>query len=211
MTGVRLKFCGLSRPEEIDAANEARPDYVGFVFAESRRRVTKETAARLRRRLNAGIIPVGVFTRRPVSEIVCLAESGAMEAVQLHGDWTDEEITRIRNRTGRPVIRAFSVRSEKDVVMAQAAAKLDAVDYLLLDGPSPGSGAAFDRRLLTGRRFSTPFFLAGGITVETLGNALAVRPFAVDLSGGIETDGLKDRMKMMTIAQKIRQTTKEKS
>jgi len=197
---TRIKICGLSRPQDIEYANQLAPDYIGFVFAESRRRVTPEQAARLREGLREGIVPVGVFVNAPPEAVAGLLEDGTIDMAQLHGAEDEAYLARLRRLTEKPVIKAFSVRSSADLARALAAS----ADYILLDNGAGGTGESFDWSLLRG--FPRPFFLAGGLTPETAREAIdAANPFAVDVSSGVETGGVKDFEKMRRFAAAVRE------
>lgn len=196
---VRIKICGLSREEDIEYANQVMPDYIGFVFWEhSRRYVSHERAAMLRRSLKSEIQAVGVFVDAPPEEIVSLLREGVIDMAQLHGEETEEEIQYLQAVTGRPVMKAVKVRSRRDVE-----AWLDSsAEYLLFDS-GMGSGIAFDWGLLAD--VPRDFFLAGGLKPENLEQAVdTVRPFAVDLSSGVETGGFKDLGKMRRAVTAVR-------
>ena len=196
---VKIKICGLSRPCDIDAVNEFGPDYIGFVFAESRRRVTPEQALALRRRLRPGIVPVGVFVDEDVGNIVSLANSGVIEMVQLHGSEDEGTVRRIKKLTGKPVIKAVAVQNRGEAEKWNGSA----ADFLLLDHIGGGTGEHFDWNLIG--KPSKPFFLAGGIGPEIAVKAVkTVHPYAIDASSGVETDGLKDRYKIQDLVRRIR-------
>lgn len=197
---VKIKICGLSREEDIHYANQVIPDYIGFVFWEhSRRYVSHERAAMLRRTLRPGIQAVGVFVDAPPEEVVSLLRAGVIDMAQLHGEETEEDIRYLQEVTGNPVIKAVKVRNRLDVE-----ASLDsAADYLLFDS-GMGSGVAFDWGLLAD--IPREFFLAGGLKPENLKQAVeTVMPYAVDLSSGVETEGFKDRDKMQQAVTVVRQ------
>lgn len=196
---MRLKICGLFRPEDIGYANQVRPDYIGFVFWEkSRRRVSREQAALLKNMLAPGIQAVGVFVDAPCGEVTELLKAGVIDMAQLHGDETEEDIQYIKAVTGRPVIKAVRVKRRPDVE-----AWLDSsADYLLFDS-GMGSGVSFDWGLLEG--VERDFFLAGGLNAENLREALEkTAPFCVDLSSGVETEGLKDLEKIQEVAKIVK-------
>lgn len=196
---VKIKICGLSREEDMEYANQITPDYIGFVFWEpSRRYVTHERAAELRRLLKPEIPAVGVFVDAPPEEIGSLLEEGVIDMAQLHGSETEEDIRYLQAVTGKPVIKAVKVKSRFDVE-----AWLDSqADYLLFDS-GMGSGEAFDWNLLTD--IPREFFLAGGLNPENLRQAAeTVRPYAVDLSSGVETGGVKDKVKMQQAVTAVR-------
>ncbi|MDR0381448.1 MAG: phosphoribosylanthranilate isomerase [Oscillospiraceae bacterium] len=186
---AKIKICGLWREQDIEYANETGPDYIGFVFARSRRRVSAARAAALRARLRPGIVPVGVFVDAPAEEIAALCAGGVIEAVQCHGRETDGEVAALRARCRVPVIRAVRVGE----IAGPCAADSGAADFLLFDSGA-GSGRPFDWRRLEAPR--APYFLAGGIGLDNLARALALDPYGVDISSGAETNGVKDLQKM---------------
>ena len=195
---VRFKFCGLSRPEDIEAANEIRPDYVGFVFAPSSRQVTREQAARLRQLLSPEIQTVGVFVNADMKEILSLVGGEhtppVIDLIQLHGDENAEYIRQLKQFTDCPVIKAVRVQSREDIERADRLP----CDYLLLDtytkGKYGGSGIRFDWSLIP--PLIHPFFLAGGISADNAEKAGKTGAFCLDVSSAIETDGRKDPQKM---------------
>lgn len=197
---IRIKLCGLTRPCDIEAVNDLRPDYIGFVFAKkSRRYVSPEQAAELKSLLRPGILAVGVFVDEEIGQITALLSSGVIDLAQLHGGEDETCIERMRERTDRPIIKAFRVEGEEDIEKAQASAG----DYVLLDSGGGGTGKAFDRELLA--RIDRPYFLAGGLDASTVGEAVKRwRPYAVDVSSGIETDGVKDAEKMRRFMEAVR-------
>jgi len=196
---TKLKICGLSREADMEYANKTMPDYIGFVFWEhSRRYVSPERAAALRRLLSPGIQAVGVFVDAPLKEIISLLENEVIDMAQLHGDETEEDIQYLKAVTGKPVMKAVKVRGRCDVeVWLDSSA-----DYLLFDS-GMGSGVTFDWGLLAD--IERDFFLAGGVNMENIRQAVeTVRPFAIDLSSGVETEGLKDLAKMRRVAEALR-------
>ncbi|WOC32404.1 MULTISPECIES: phosphoribosylanthranilate isomerase [Caproicibacterium] len=195
---TKIKICGLTRPQDIEAVNAARPDFAGFVFAEkSRRRVTPAQAAALRRALRFGIVPVGVFANQPVQEILSMLSAGTIAVAQLHGQEPEEMVRQIQ-QAGFPVIRAFRVQSAADA----ARALNSTADVLLLDSGS-GSGRTFDWNLIPDIR--RPWFLAGGLCAENAAEAVRqVRPWGADVSSGVETDGVKDAAKIAELIRRIR-------
>lgn len=200
MDGTKIKICGLSRSEDIGFANQVCPDYIGFVFWEhSRRYVNRERAGQLKKSLSAGIRSVGVFVDAPSDEVVRLLEEGVIDMAQLHGDETEEDIQYIKAATARPVIKAVKVKNRYDVE-----AWLDSsADYLLFDS-GMGSGVPFDWELLRG--VDREFFLAGGLNAGNLGAAVeSLHPYAVDLSSGVETGGVKDPAKMREAVRLVRE------
>lgn len=196
---TRIKLCGLSRPCDIEAANVLQPEYIGFVFApKSRRYVTPERAADLKRLLAPGIRAVGVFVGEAPETVAQLLGSGVIDMAQLHGDEDDAYIGRLKRLTDRPIIKAFRV--ENEACMAEA--EHSPVDLVLLDSGA-GTGKAFDWRFI--RNIRRPYFLAGGLDACSVREAVRMlHPFAVDVSSGIETDGRKDEKKMAAFVAAVR-------
>ena len=196
---TKIKFCGLSRICDIEAANALMPDYIGFVFAgRSRRYVSKSTARELKRYLDPAIQAVGVFVNEDPDTVAGYLEEGVIDIAQLHGSEDEGYLARLRAKTDRPVIQAFRVESEADVQRAGQST----ADFLLLDSGA-GTGTTFDWKLTL--RTQRPFFLAGGLSPENVENAVReLRPYAVDVSSGIETDGRKDRNKMAAFFAAVR-------
>ena len=188
---TKIKLCGLSRECDIMAANELRPEYIGFVFApKSRRYVSAEKAARLKGLLDRDITAVGVFVNEAPEVIAGLLDSGVIQLAQLHGTENDAYIMALRAMTGKPVIKAFSIRTEADAARAEQSS----ADFILLDAGA-GTGTVFDWRLIQGVK--RPYFLAGGLGPENVAQAIeALGPYGVDVSSGIETNGEKDKQKM---------------
>ena len=196
---TRIKLCGLSRLCDVDAVNDLRPEYVGFVFWEkSRRYVAPELAASLRKNLAAGIQAVGVFVDECPERIAALTGQGVIDVVQLHGSEDNAYISRLRTLTNTPIIQAFRVSSPQDL----AEARESTADFVMLDS-GKGTGSLFDWSIVHG--FARPFFLAGGLTPENVAAAIhEINPFAVDVSSGIETQGVKDRAKMTAFVESVR-------
>lgn len=200
---TKIKICGLMRPEDIEAVNFAKPDYIGFVFAKGRKRtVTHETAKKLKSMLNPQIKAVGVFLDNGADEVLSLADSGIIDIIQLHGKEDSEYIRYIRSHTDKPIIKAVSVRDEEDVLSAD---KLG-VDYLLLDTYKKniigGTGEVFDWNIIP--KIDKPFFLAGGINEDNIKAALRFGAYCLDVSSGAETDGKKDRAKIINLVNTVR-------
>lgn len=198
---IKIKLCGLTRPSDIETANLLHPDYVGFVFAkESRRYVSPERVKTLKELLHPDILAVGVFVDEDAEAVATWLSSGIIDMAQLHGGEDEAYLKRLREMTGRPIIKAFSVKETHDIEKANSST----ADFVLLDAEGGGTGTAFDRELLTG--ISRPFFLAGGLDADTVGEAVRRwRPYAVDVSSGIETDGVKDAEKMQDFVKIVRE------
>ena len=188
---TKLKLCGLSRECDIAAVNKLKPDLVGFVFAKkSKRYVSPERAAQLRALLAPGILAAGVFVNEPVESVAGLLDRGVIDVAQLHGSEDDAYIASLRVLTDKPIFRAFKIKSEDDLPAIESCT----ADLVLLDSGA-GTGKTFDWSLVQSVR--RPYFLAGGLDPENVADAIAaLHPYGVDVSSGIETDGVKDEVKM---------------
>lgn len=201
-SSVKIKICGLRRPEDIEAVNFFQPDYVGFIveFPKSFRSVTAEELNRLTAKLDKNITAVGVFVNAPEELPAQLLNEGIIGMAQLHGQEDEDYIRRLRTLTDKPLIKAFSVRSEEDIKKAVKSS----ADYILLDQGSGGTGKVFDWSLI--QEMNRPFFLAGGIGPDNLERAIQeIHPYAVDLSSSVETDRWKDPEKIRQVVDIVRQ------
>ena len=196
---TQIKLCGLRRPEDIEAANRLKPEYIGFVFArKSKRYVDPKTALSLKKSLSPSINAVGVFVNEELSVVADLLNRGIIDVAQLHGSESEEYITELKKATGKPVIRAFKVANPEDVAVAVESS----ADHILLDAGA-GDGVTFDWSIV--KNVERPYFLAGGLNPLNVAEAVeAVHPFAVDVSSGIETDGFKDIDKMAAFMKAVR-------
>jgi len=197
---TRIKLCGLTRACDIEWANALMPDYIGFVFAQrSRRFVLPERARAMRESLDSGIRAVGVFVNEAPEVVAALLNDGVIDIAQLHGGEDAAYINTLRRLTDKPLIQAFRV----DAPEALDRARRSEADAVLLDNGAGGTGTAFDWALL--KAFDRPYFLAGGLEAGNVGQAIrALHPFAVDVSSGIETDGVKDLIKMTAFVDAVR-------
>ena len=196
---TKIKFCGLTGDCDLEAANELRPEYIGFVFApKSKRYVTPERAAELKRQLAAGIKAVGVFVNDDLYHVAELLNRGIIDIAQLHGSEDEEYIGHLRQLTGKPIIRAYRIKTAEDIAEAEKCT----ADHVLLDSGA-GTGEMFDWKLI--KNMKRPYFLAGGLSPDNVENAVEqLSPYAVDVSSGIETDGVKDKAKMAAFAAAVR-------
>lgn len=198
MTGI--KICGLFRREDIDYVNESAPDYAGFIldFPKSRRNISIEQAVSLRNRLSRDIRAVCVFVDQPMENIIRAAGLIRPHVIQLHGNEDDRYIAEIREKTGLPVWKAFRIRNRADL----ADAEKSAADAVLLDN-GYGTGEAFDWSAAA--EFRRPFILAGGLTPENIPEAKTrLHPAILDISSGVETNGVKDREKIAAAVRAAR-------
>ena len=196
---TKIKLCGLSRPQDIQAANELRADYIGFVFSPgSRRYVSPRQALTLKSLLSPQIHAVGVFVYEEIEKVARLLNSGVIDMAQLHGGEDEDYIRRLRGLTGKPIIQAFRITSDRDVLRAESSI----ADHVLLDSGA-GTGTTFDWALI--RQIKRPYFLAEGLDIHNVKNAVdQLEPYAVDVSSGIETGGVKDPAKMAAFVAAVR-------
>lgn len=202
---TKIKLCGLTRKCDIEAANELKVDYIGFVFAKkSRRYIEPDRAKELKAILLPEIKAVGVFVDETPEIIAELLGTGVIDIAQLHGKEDDVYFRELKHMTDAPIIKAFRIDGEADIYRA----KTSAADYVLLDSGTGGTGSSFDWSLIQG--LDRPYFLAGGLHKYNVGEAVRLlHPYAVDVSSGIETDGLKDRDKMVEFTAIVRKENKD--
>jgi len=195
----KIKICGLTRHCDIEAVNAAKPDYIGFVFAESRRKVTPQQARELRSVLHRNIIPVGVFVDETIENILALVRGGVIDVIQLHGAEDEKFIEALKSETSTPIIKAVSIQKKGDAQKW----KDSAADYLLLDHKGGGTGETFDWDLIG--EIKKPFFLAGGLNLENVAEAIKKNlPYAVDTSSGVEiSPGIKCPEKIKDFVNQI--------
>lgn len=200
MSDAKIKICGLTRLVDIEAANALLPDYIGFVFWErSKRNVTKEQALELKNKLDSRIKAVGVFVDAEIDFIADLVSCGIIDVAQLHGSEDEYYILQLRERLGgAEIIKAFNINKIESFDEAEKSS----ADHIMIDS-GKGSGITFDWSKL--ERLERPYFLAGGLSTENISEVLAgIKPFAVDVSSGVETDGLKDASKMKRFVESVR-------
>lgn len=187
---TKVKMCGLRRSEDIMYANSILPNFIGYVFApKSKRFITAEQAVGFTKLLDSRIIPVGVFVNEPVENVIGIFNSGAIKIAQLHGNESEDYIAKLHGEN-IPIIKAFIVKTKDDVEAAESSP----ADHILLDA-GMGDGRQFSYELLNDIR--RPYFLAGGLDTQNISAAVSMlKPYAVDVSSGIETDGFKDFNKM---------------
>ncbi len=197
---VKIKICGLKRLEDIEIVNKYKPDYMGFVFADSKRKVSHELASELKDNLDSDIVSVGVFVDAGQDEILELFDNGIIDVAQLHGSENEDYIIGLKDKTDNKlkIINAIEMSEEVDLdIYADTQA-----DFLLLDS-GKGSGKTFDWRLIS-KNLKKEFFLAGGLDVSNICQAIEeFKPYAVDLSSSLETEGYKDENKIKEIMEVI--------
>ena len=191
---TKVKICGLSTASAVETACQAGADYIGFVFAESRRRVSLEQAQKLTALVPPAVRKVGVFVSPSLAELEEAISVANLDLVQIHGDFDEELLTQI----GRPVIRAYQVKGDLEDISQEAA-------YLLFDAPLAGSGQTFDWQTFDRSQINQPFFIAGGLHAGNVREAIQhFAPYAVDVSSGVETDGQKDLEKITEFIERVK-------
>lgn len=200
MADVRVKICGLKRPEEVIAAAEAGAAYCGFVFfPKSPRNVTIEQAAELALAAPIGLAKVALVVDPDDALLDEITAKVPLDMIQLHGKETPERVRQVKSRYGLPVMKAVGIASAEDVENLDPYE--DVADQILVDAKKPkdgelpgGNGLAFDWRLIAGRAWRAPWMLAGGLTPENVAQAVALTGARqVDLSSGVESaPGVKD-------------------
>ena len=204
---VKIKICGLTRECDADAVNAAMPDYAGLVFYEkSRRCLTAEQAHKIRLRLSDGIKTAGVFVNMPVEKIAELVKSVPLDIAQLHGEETNTDIDRLK--TLCPTLEIWKAARVGDDFDKNSLKEYSSADRLLLDAYVEGyggEGKKIEDDKLDGIDLSR-IMLAGGLNAGNISDAIhTFRPYGVDVSSGVETDGLKDEVKIKEIVDIVRE------
>ena len=191
---TKVKICGLSTKEAVKTAVSAGADYIGFVFAPSKRQVTLEQAAELAEIIPSHIQKVGVFVSPSRTELLEAVDKVGLDFVQVHGQVVDKLFENLPCGS----IQAVQVDGNGHVPNSQA-------DYLLFDAPIAGSGQTFDWGQLDTTELAQPFFIAGGLNEDNVARAIQhFSPFAVDVSSGVETDGQKDHEKIRRFIERVK-------
>ena len=191
---TKVKICGLSTKEAVETAVSAGADYIGFIFAPSKRQVILEQAAELAKLIPADVKKVGVFVSPSRAELLEAVDKVGLDFVQVHGQVVDKLFENLPCGS----IQAAQVDEGGHVPNSQA-------DYLLFDAPVAGSGQTFDWGQLDTTELAQPFFIAGGLNEDNVARAIQhFSPFAVDVSSGVETDGQKDHEKIRRFIERIK-------
>ena len=191
---TKVKICGLSTKEAVETAVSAGTDYIGFVFAPSKRQVTLEQAAELAKLIPVNVKKVGVFVSPSRAELLEAVDKVGLDFVQVHGQVVDKLFENLPCGS----IQAVQVDGNGHVPNSQA-------DYLLFDAPIAGSGQTFDWGQLDTTELAQPFFIAGGLNEDNVARAIQhFSPFAVDVSSGVETDGQKDHEKIRRFIERVK-------
>lgn len=201
-----IKICGLKSENDIKIVNKYKPDYIGFILAPSKRQISYEVAKTLKALLNPSILVVGVFVNECMEVIETYAKEKIIDVIQLHGDESLEMIRDLKRRVSIPIIKAIRVKDEEQFHQLMPYVNQVSADYLLFDtyheGLYGGSGKSFDWEVL--KVVERPYFLAGGIGLHNIVSACQLRPFGIDVSSGVETDGSKDAHKVRALIQAVR-------
>ncbi|KEY48515.1 phosphoribosylanthranilate isomerase [Streptococcus equinus] len=191
---TKVKICGLTTKEAVEVAVNSGADYIGFVFAKSKRQVGIKQASHLAQFIPKTVQKVGVFVSPTLMELQEAIVKVPLDLVQIHGEFSDEDFEKL----DVPSIRAIPVEKTLEEIQTKA-------DFLLFDAPLAGSGKTFDWELLKDENIEKPYFLAGGLTVDNVKQAITFfRPYAVDVSSGVETDGKKDLLKIMRFIESVK-------
>ena len=191
---TKVKICGLSNKEAVETAVSAGADYIGFVFAPSKRQVTLEEAAELAKLIPVNVKKVGVFVSPSRVQLLEAIEKVGLDLVQVHGQVGDDLLEDLPCAS----IQAVQVDENGHVPHSRA-------DYLLFDAPVAGSGQTFDWGQLDTTGLAQPFFIAGGLNEDNVEEAIQhFTPYAVDVSSGVETDGQKDHEKIRRFIKRVK-------
>ena len=185
---IKIKICGLRRLEDVLIVNKYKPDYIGFIFAHNKiRTISLNDALLFKENLDNDIIAVGVFKDNDIKEVIEIANSNAIDMIQLHGAEDDDFILELKKHTKLPIIKAYK--------------NYDNADYALFDNSDPGKGMTFDWSTI---KRDKEFFLAGGIDINNIDEAMKLNPYCIDLSSSVESNGYKDEEKVKEIIKKVR-------
>lgn len=194
----KIKLCGLMNSIDAYYANEAAPDYVGLVFDKRRHFISDERAFSIRQALDSNIPAIGVFVNEPQKHIINLVQQEVIQFVQLHGCETETYITKLKEHISCPIIKVVSVKTTEDILMMEHTK----AEYIMFDHGIGGTGKTFNWKLIPA--IIKPWFFAGGINLSNIEKALDYHPFCIDISSGAETDGVKNREKMIALVNKVR-------
>ena len=199
---MKIKFCGIRTIDDVRLINEAKPDFCGFIveFPQSFRSVSESELRKLTAQVSPEIKKVGVFVNAQKNLVIRLLQEHVIDLAQLHGQEDEAYIKKLKSLTDHPVMKAFSIREKKDLDAATASS----ADLILLDHGKGGTGETFDWSVLDGW-IQRPYFLAGGLNPENIPEAIQrIHPWGIDLSSAVETDGKKDREKILQAVKTVR-------
>lgn len=213
----KIKICGIKTFADVEKVNKYLPEYIGFVFANTKRFVTDKQAYGMKQALAKTIQSVGVFVDEPIDHVINLCKQGILDVVQLHGTESETYIRELKSKTDITVIKAIKVQTVEQVQNLIS----EEADFILFDtykkGELGGTGARFSLELLeevfanmkAQKKTIKPYFLAGGLNCQNVTEVIAkmtesVGCYAVDVSTGVETDGIKDDKKIRQFIQNVR-------
>lgn len=216
---TKVKICGLTRKEDIEYVNELLPDYVGFVFAKSKRQVSLDRAKELINLLDKNIKTVGVFQNEDIDKVKNTAEYLNLDIIQLHGTENEEYIKKLYTFKVWKSLSIDAVDSLDNNSLLQDRVKFHQeklnrlsvyeIEALLVDssvkGVEGGTGVSFNWDILNGLVFNKKLILAGGLNCENIEKAMEkIKPYAVDVSSGVEENGMKNYNKIKSFIEKVR-------
>lgn len=204
---TKIKLCGLRSLSDIAIANQLPIDYVGFVFADSKRKVSVECAMQMKQKLSKEKQAVGVFVNALQEEVVSLCHQRVIDLVQLHGDEDEQYVNILRENIDQPIIVARRVRSKQEAVTY----KNFPGDYLLFDsyvvGSYGGTGHQMDCSCIP--KMERPIFIAGGLSVANVQQIITnLQPYGVDVSSMVEVNNRKDRKKVKEFVHAVKMADK---
>ena len=200
MTDTKIKFCGLRREEDVKYAASLDAGFFGFILSDRfKRYVAPEKVALMKEFVPSSAKTVGVFVDEALDYVISTAKTAKLDMIQLHGNESEAYIAEIKEKTGLPVIKMVKPVSEDDIITARQSI----ADLILLDSGAGGTGKVFDWSLA--EKLGRDYILAGGLTPVNVGDAVErLKPSAVDVSSGVETEGIKDFSKMKAFAAEVR-------
>lgn len=200
MTDTKIKFCGLRREEDVKYAASLDAGFFGFILSDRFKRfVAPEKVARMKEFVPSSAKTVGVFVDETLDFVISTAKTAKLDMIQLHGSESETYIAEIKEKIGLPVIKMIKPVSENDIITARQSI----ADLILLDSGAGGTGKVFDWSLA--ENLGRNYILAGGLTPVNVGEAVKrLKPFAVDVSSGVEKEGIKDFSKMKAFAAEVR-------
>ena len=195
---TKIKICGIKRMEDINYINNLQPDYAGFIFAKSKRRVDMEFGKNLIKQLSSNIKKVGVFVNEDYKKVEEFALKLNLDVLQFHGEEDSEYIRKFKGCTIWKAIKVSNNESLENINKV-------CCDKFLLDNSVAGSGESFDWNLLNNKISGSSIILAGGLNINNVEDGIRkINPFAVDVSTGVEVDGCKNFNKIKEFIMKVR-------
>lgn len=195
---IKIKICGLRRAEDVDYINKYKPDYAGFVFSKSNRRINLEQGKKLISRLDAEIKTVGVFVDESLEYVKNISNTLELDVIQLHGSEDNEYMKYFKKFR---IWKAIKIRDKSDILNLN----YRYADGIVLDNKVAGSGRSFKWNIAEDFKFDGDLILAGGLDHENVETAVnIIKPDIVDVSSGVETSGYKDLDKIRKFIEKVR-------